>query len=351
MKTIDFDYELPPELIAQEPPPERTDARMLVVHRVTGVLEHRRVADIGDYLRGGDVLVVNNTKVIPARIYGTKAETGGAVELLLLEPLGEERWLALCRASHQPKPGMTLRLANGRIHGEVIRQGEFGRIEIHLIFAGDLLGILEQEGEVPLPPYIKRETGDGRRGADAERYQTVFASRPGAVAAPTAGLHFTPALLTRLAAAGIRKAELTLHVGIGTFRPVSAENVHEHRMDDERYELGEAAAATIQGAHAGADAGGGRVVAVGSTSVRTLESIVRREGKVTACSGRSDIFIYPPYEFRAVDVMLTNFHLPRSTLLMMVSAFAGIELIRQAYAEAIREHYRFFSYGDCMLML
>jgi S-adenosylmethionine:tRNA ribosyltransferase-isomerase len=320
---------------------------MLVIHRESGTLEHRRVSAIGDYLRSGDLLVVNNTKVIPARIYGTKSETGGAVELLLLEPLGGDAWLALCRASHQPKPGMTLLLASGRIRAEVIRQGDAGRIEIKLTPDAPLFDVLDQEGDVPLPPYIHRDTGDARRASDVSRYQTVYASQPGAVAAPTAGLHFTTDLLAQLARAGIHKAEVTLHVGIGTFRPVSVDEVREHRMDDERYEVAATAAAAINATRAG----GGRIAAVGSTSVRTLETMMQREGRIVEGRGRSDLFIYPPYEFRAVDVMLTNFHLPRSTLLMMVSAFAGMELTRHAYREAIRERYRFFSYGDCMLIL
>ncbi len=347
MRTSDFDYDLPPELIAQQPAAERTDARMLVVHRETGMLEHTRIGAIGNYLRQGDLLVVNNTKVIPARIYGTKAGTGGAVELLLLEPLADDRWLALCRASHRPTPGMRLLLANGRIQADVLQQGEAGRIEVRLQSDGPLYEVLEQEGDVPLPPYIKRTEGDARRTDDAERYQTVYASQPGAVAAPTAGLHFTPALLAQLQAAGIGKAEVTLHVGIGTFRPVSVEDVREHRMDEERYEITPEAASAIQATRAG----GGRVVAVGSTSVRTLESVMHREGCIRAATGRSDLFIYPPYDFQAVDAMLTNFHLPRSTLLMMVSALAGTDLIRRAYAEAVLERYRFFSYGDCMLIL
>lgn len=347
MRTSDFDYDLPPELIAQQPAAERTDARMLVIRRATGTLEHSRVSAIADYLRRGDLLVVNNTKVIPARIYGVKTATGGAVELLLLESLGGDVWLSLCRASHQPKAGTTLLLANGRIRAEVLRQGEAGRIELRLIPDAPLYDVLEEEGEVPLPPYIKREACDDRRNSDAARYQTVYASQPGAVAAPTAGLHFTPALLATLAAAGIGKAEVTLHVGIGTFRPVSVDDVHEHRMDEERYEISASAAAAINATRDG----GGRVAAVGSTSVRTLETMMHHEGRIAAGNGRSDLFIYPPYEFRAVDAMLTNFHLPRSTLLMMVSAFAGMDLIRHAYQEAIRERYRFFSYGDCMLML
>ncbi len=347
MRTSDFDYDLPPELIAQQPAPERTDARMLVVRRDTGTLEHSRVGAIGEYLRRGDLLVVNNTKVIPARIYGTKEKTGGAVELLLLEPLGDDVWLALCRASHRPAPGTRLLLANGRIQAEVLTQGDAGRIEVRLQSDGPLYEVLEQEGDIPLPPYIKRTHDDARRADDAERYQTVYASQPGAVAAPTAGLHFTPALLAQLASAGIGKAEVTLHVGIGTFRPVSVEDVREHRMDEERYTITPEAAAAIRAA----SADGGRVVAVGSTSVRTLESVAHREGCIRAATGRSDLFIYPPYDFQAVDAMLTNFHLPRSTLLMMVSALAGTDLIRHAYAEAVRERYRFFSYGDCMLIL
>ncbi len=346
MRTSDFDYTLPPALIAQEPMPARADARMLVVHRTTGDLEHSRVADIGRYLQRGDVLVVNNTKVIPARVSGVKGTTGGAVELLLLEALEGDVWLALCRASHQPKTGTVLILAKGRIRGEVLRQGDAGRIELRLHSDGPLLDVLEQEGGVPLPPYIKRTGDDCRRAADARRYQTVYAAEPGAVAAPTAGLHFTPALLDSLAAAGIARATLTLHVGIGTFRPVAVDDVREHRMDEERYRLSADAAGVINEARKG----GGRVVAVGSTSVRTLETVIRREGTITAAEGRSDLFIYPPYDFQAVDVMLTNFHLPKSTLLMMVSAFAGMERIRRAYAEAVRERYRFFSYGDCMLM-
>jgi len=347
MRTCDFDYELPPELIAQQPAAQRTDARMLVVRRDTGALEHSRVAAIGQYLRQGDLLVVNNTKVIPARIYGIKEKTGGAVERLLLEPLGDDIWLALCRASHRPAPGTRLLLANGRIQADVLKQGDAGRIEVRLQSDGPLYEVLEQEGDVPLPPYIKRTHDDARRADDTTRYQTVYASQPGAVAAPTAGLHFTPALLAQLQAAGIGKAEVTLHVGIGTFRPVSVEDVREHRMDEERYTITPETANAIQTARTG----GGRIVAVGSTSVRTLESVMHRKGQICAATGRSDLFIYPPYDFQAVDAMLTNFHLPRSTLLMMVSALAGTDLIRLAYQEAVRERYRFFSYGDCMLIL
>jgi len=230
---------------------------------------------------------------------------------------------------------------------DVLAIGEAGRLDVRLESDGPLLDVLEQEGETPLPPYIKRTADDDRKTGDRSRYQTVYASEPGAVAAPTAGLHFTPELLEELAAGGVTKAEVTLHVGIGTFRPVNVETVSDHRMDEERYDIGEDAAAAIRRTRQGQ----GRIVAVGSTSVRTLESAMAAHGDISACSGRSDLFIYPPYTFRAVDAMLTNFHLPKSTLLMMVSALAGSELIRRAYAEAIQERYRFFSYGDCMLIL
>jgi len=347
MNTSDFDYELPEELIAQVPAPERAASRMLVVHRETGVLEHRCISDIGEYLNAGDLLVVNNTKVIPARIFGHKEETGGSIELLLLEPLGDDAWRVLCRASRRPKVGNRLLMANGHIVAEVLSIGEAGRLDVRLESDGPLLDVLEREGETPLPPYIKRTADDDRKASDRSRYQTVYASEPGAVAAPTAGLHFTPELLEALSEAGVSKAEITLHVGIGTFRPVSVDSVSDHRMDEERYEVSDTAAAAIRDTRAG----GGRVVAVGSTSVRTLESVVAAHGDIVACSGRSDLFIYPPYAFKAVDAMLTNFHLPKSTLLMMVSALAGSDLIKRAYTEAVRERYRFFSYGDCMLIL
>jgi S-adenosylmethionine:tRNA ribosyltransferase-isomerase len=347
MKTADFDYELPLELIAQEPAARRTDSRMMVVHRSSGSIEHRLIADIGDYLNSGDLLVVNNTRVIPARIFGHKTESGGAIELLLLEPLGGDRWLVLCRASRRPKVGTTLSLANGKISAEVVEVGAEGRLEVIFSSQQPLLEVLEKEGITPLPPYIRRDINDSRAAADRERYQTVYARNPGAVAAPTAGLHFTPQLLNKLMEQGVGRSEVTLHVGIGTFRPVNVDDVTEHRMDEERYEVSEEAAEKIRQARAG----GGRIVAVGSTTVRTLETMMRDYGEITACSGRSDIFIYPPYQFQATDIMLTNFHLPKSTLLMMVSALAGRDLIMRAYTEAVREKYRFFSYGDCMLIL
>lgn len=346
MLTSDFDYTLPEALIAQHPAAKRTDARMMVLHRASGSIEHRNILEIGEYLRAGDLLVVNNTRVIKARIFGNKVESGGAVELLLLEPTTADSWLCLCKASRQPKPGTELSLAHGRILGTVLSQGEGGRLEVRLAGERPVLEVLEEAGDVPLPPYIRREKRN-HHPIDAERYQTVYASKPGAVAAPTAGLHFTPALLQSLADQGITKTEITLHVGIGTFRPVSVEDVRMHQMDEERYEILPAAADAMNRTKSG----GGRIVAVGSTSVRTLETAASNSGNIASGAGRSDLFIYPPYHFKAVDCMLTNFHLPKSTLIMMVSALAGKELTQHAYAEAVRERYRFYSYGDCMLIL
>jgi S-adenosylmethionine:tRNA ribosyltransferase-isomerase len=348
MKTADFDFCLPPELIAQEPALRRDESRLLVLHRARGAWEHRRFRDLVDYLQAGDLLMVNNTRVIPARLHGRKAATGGAVELLLLEEEAPGRWDALVRAGgRRPAPGETLVFAGGALTARLIEERERGRALVQVSSVRPLLEVLEENGEPPLPPYIQR-TEDGRRRAeDRERYQTVYAREPGAVAAPTAGLHFTPELLAALAARGIGRAEVTLHVGLGTFRPVTVEEVDEHRMEAERYEVNAAAAA----AHAAAHARGGRVVAVGSTSVRTLETAIDAAGRLAPGRGRSALFIRPGFTFRAVDAVITNFHLPRSTLLMMISAFAGLDLVRAAYQEAVRERYRFFSYGDAMLIL
>ena len=350
LKTADFDYELPPELIAQHPLPERDASRMMVVSRETGVIEHKRFLDLPDCLSPGDLLVLNDTRVIPARLFGQRKGTGGKVELLLVERVGEgKEWIALCRAGWKPKEGIRLLLAEGRIEGLVTGVGEEGEITVELSVDGFLTDVLEKCGCVPLPPYIKREGQrvEGRGGEDRERYQTIYADAAGAVAAPTAGLHFTEETFRRLAARGVNRTALTLHVGPGTFRPVKTESVAEHRMGEERYLVGEETAREINAAREQ----GSRVVAVGSTSVRTLETIVSNVGTAKPGSGRSSLFIYPPFEFKVVDAMLTNFHLPRSTLIMMVSAFGGAELIRHAYEEAVKEKYRFYSYGDCMLIV
>ncbi|MFC1462919.1 tRNA preQ1(34) S-adenosylmethionine ribosyltransferase-isomerase QueA [Verrucomicrobiota bacterium] len=357
LKTSDFDYDLPPELIAQQPLAERDASRMMVVHRQTGAIDHRRFSDLPDLLTAGDLLVLNDTRVIPARLFGTRKGTGGKVELLLVERVGgeqrptsnEEEWTALCRAGWKPKEGIRLSLADGQIDGVITAVGEEGKVTIVLSSDEPLTEVIEKHGVTPLPPYIRRQ-GSGSRGQGAEdcvRYQTIYAAEPGAVAAPTAGLHFTDDMFEKLAALEVRKTTITLHVGPGTFRPVKTETVTEHKMEEERYWVDERAADAINAARSK----GNRIVAVGSTSVRTLETVVSEKGMILPGCGRSSLFIHPPFSFRAVDVMLTNFHLPKSTLVMMVSAFAGTDLVRHAYNEAAREKYRFYSYGDCMLIL
>ncbi len=348
MHTSDFEYDLPPELIAQQPAAERADARMLVLDRATGGLVHRQVKQVGEFLRPGDLLVVNDTRVIPARLFGVKEESGGRVELLFLEPAAAPGcWTALCGASRRPKVGTVLQLAEGQARATVMELGEEGRITVRIESGVPLLDLLEACGVPPLPPYIHRPHGGPGRPEDRERYQTVYARVPGAVAAPTAGLHFTETLLESLRARGVDQVAVTLHVGPGTFKPVAVEDLDAHTMESERYEVTAAAAARINDARAA----GGRIVAVGSTSVRTLETVTDPHGRVRAGQGRSAIFIRPPYQFKAVDAMLTNFHLPRSTLLMMVCALAGYAGTLSAYREAVRERYRFYSYGDCMLLV
>lgn len=321
---------------------------MLVVDRREGTLTHRHVRDLPEWLRPGDLLVVNDTRVIPARLLGVKDGTGGKVELLLLEELSAGRWEALCGASRRPRPGSRLLLAGGRLSATIREWLADGRVIVDLQPEGSVLAVLDEVGLTPLPPYIKRSpAAAGASGHDRLDYQTVFARVPGAVAAPTAGLHLTEALLARLQANGVAHAAVTLHVGVGTFRPVDAEHVEDHRMEAERFTLPEMTAAAIRDTRER----GGRIVAVGSTVVRTLESVAAHEGAIRAASGRTDLFIRPPYRFQVVDAMLTNFHLPKSTLLMMVSALAGTEPIRQAYRAAVESRYRFYSYGDCMLIV
>lgn len=349
MNTTDFEYNLPPGLIAQEPPARRTDARMMVLHRAEGRWEHRRVSELPDFLRADDLLVMNDTKVIPARLFGIKETSGGRVELLLVEEIAPNDWISLCRTATRPKPMMVFRLASGKIRGQVLTLEPGGRIRIRLQAPRPVREILEEEGLPPLPPYIKRPdavTPDTPR--DRERYQTVYARVPGAIAAPTAGLHFTPELLAEIDRRGVTRAMVTLHVGPGTFKPVKTDTIEAHTMESERYDLSAETAEAVSQAKAAR----GRVIAVGSTSVRTLETVAaEHDGSIVAASGRSSIFIHPPYTFRVVDAMLTNFHLPKSTLIMMVSALAGREFILAAYADAIREQYRFYSYGDCMLIV
>jgi S-adenosylmethionine:tRNA ribosyltransferase-isomerase len=318
MKTSDFDFELPPELIAQQPLPERAASRMMVVERATGTIRHDHFRNLRNYLHTGDLLVLNDTKVIPARIWSTKPN----VELLLVENLGDNRWSALVKPGHRAKVGAKLEFTPW-FRAVVEGEAEFGgRI---LRFTGNVDSYLQHHGAPPLPPYIDRPATT----EDRDRYQTVYAQTPGAIAAPTAGLHFTPEML-----ATMPHAFITLHVGIGTFRPVKAETVEEHKMHAERFWIPAETARQIRDTQ--------RVVAVGTTVVRALES---------TSAGSTDLFIRPGFEFRVVDALLTNFHLPKSTLLMLVSAFAGRELILKAYRQAVQERYRFFSYGDCMLIL
>ena len=348
MNTSDFDYDLPPELIAQEPLPDRASSRMMVLHRSDGRLEHGCIGDLPHWLRAGDLLVVNNTRVFPARLFGVRADTGGRVELLLIEDLGGGRWTALFRASSRARVGLCIQAAEGRLRGDIVAVGERGQVVVQWVGEESLADILARAGSVPLPPYIRRNAdGDVRAAMDRERYQTVYAREVGAVAAPTAGLHFSSPLLRAMEETGIGRAEITLHVGPGTFRPVQVDHIEDHVMDEERYVVEESAATAIGETRAR----GGRVVAVGSTTVRTLETVCLENSSVVACTGRSRLFIRPPFSFRVVDAILTNFHLPKSSLIMMISAFAGHENVMRAYAVAVREKYRFYSYGDCMLIL
>lgn len=345
----ELDYDLPEALIAQRPSEERDAARLLVLHRDTGELRHEAVRSLPRLLPPRSLLVVNDTRVIPARLHGRKP-TGGRVELLLVERLSEpgpeERWAAMGRASKGLRQGMEITLGSGALRATVERS-EGRDLVVRLAVTetaadGTIEQALAREGEVPLPPYIRRSPED----SDRERYQTVFAERPGAVAAPTAGLHLSHRLLDALSEAGHGMARVTLHVGPGTFAPLETETLEDHRMHTERFEVPEQTADAI----AAAREEGRPVVAVGTTVVRTLESVAMEGGRVRAGAGQTDIFIHPPRKLRVVDGLLTNFHLPRSTLLALVMAFAGVEPVRRAYAEAVRERYRFFSYGDAMLI-
>jgi len=357
MDVREFDFDLPSELIAQEPSAERTAARLLCLHRDTGVIRHSSVSALPDLLRPGDLVVVNNTKVFPARLLGHRVPSGGAVECLLVSRSHSNKvsdtsdtsdtWNALMHPGQKLKPGARVVFEGlHTLHGEVLERHFFGRRVIRLWTEDgtDVSEAIDAIGHVPLPPYIKRDD----RIADRERYQTVFARERGSVAAPTAGLHFTPALVTALAARGVGVVELTLHVGYGTFQPVRVERVEDHRLEAERYEIGEQTAAAINQALTDRC----RVIAVGTTTTRTLEAVASANGeRIVAGTGQTDLFIYPGYAFRVIGGLLTNFHLPRSSLLMLVAAFAGRERVLAAYHAAIAERYRFYSYGDAMLIL
>ena len=345
MRLEDLDYELPDELVAQAPAARRDEARLLVVERASGRLHDQRVTDLPAWLRAGDVLALNETRVLPARLEVRRA-SGGRLELLFVRPepaAGAGAWRVLAKPAKHARPGVVLETADGTLALEAIGEGEQGERVVRVV-RGDLASTLRTQGALPLPPYIRRAPG----AADAERYQTVFARVEGAVASPTAGLHFTEGLLSRLAVAGVGQARVVLHVGPGTFRPVTAADPREHRMDEEWFELSAEAAGTLRAARAA----GGRIVAVGTTSVRALESACDAHGgRLEAASGWTRKFIHEPYRFQAVDALMTNFHLPRTTLLLLVAAITGPELLREAYAHAVRERYRFYSYGDAMLVV
>lgn len=341
-RTSDFDFHLPPEQVAQAPAERRDASRLLVVDRSTGELHHRVFSDLVEYVPAGDALVLNETRVFPARLLGRKA-TGAAAEVLLLHPHGGEEkvWTALVRPGAKLKPGRTVEVG-GELSVEILDSTPGGERIVRLVTPLSLAEALDRYGEVPLPPYVERSATE----ADRERYQTVYARERGSVAAPTAGLHFTPELIAAFQAKGVRIARLVLHVGVGTFRPVEAEDPAEHRMHSEWYSVSSDAAAAVNETRAA----GGSIWAVGTTVVRTLESAATDDGRVHAGEGWTDIFIRPPYRFKAVDHLVTNFHLPRSTLLMLVSALGGYELVMRAYSEAVERGYRFFSYGDAMVL-
>ena len=348
MHVRDFDFDLPPELIAQEPPAERGGSRMLVLDRASGAITGGSISALPEFLEPGDVLVINDTRVFPARLLGRRVPSGGAVECLLTGHIEGDRWEALVHPGQKLKPGAHVVFEGARVlHGEILERRFHGRRLIRLWTddgGGSVDAAVDAIGHVPLPPYIKRDD----RPADRDRYQTIFARSRGSVAAPTAGLHFSPALVARSVARGVAIAEITLHVGYGTFQPVRVEQVEDHRVEPERYEIGRTAAETITTAlHEKR-----RIVAVGTTTARTLEEVARtHDGQIVPGTGWADLFIYPGFTFRVVSGLLTNFHLPRSSLLMLVSAFAGRERVLEAYRRAIADRYRFYSYGDAMLIL
>ena len=339
MKLSDFDYELPEELIAQTPISKRDTSRLMILDKKTGEIAHKHFHDIIHELNKGDVLVLNDTKVIPARLIGTKEETGAVIELLLLKDLGENIWECLSRPAKRLKEG-TIVTFSPKLKAKVVEKKEEGIVRVKLIYNGILMEILDELGEMPLPPYIHEKL------QDKDRYQTVYAKNIGSAAAPTAGLHFTKELLDELKNKGVEILFITLHVGLGTFRPVEVENVLEHHMHSEFYQMSKDVADKLNLAKKE----GRKIYAVGTTSVRTLETIMHKYHEFKECSGNTDIFIYPGFEFQAIDGLITNFHLPKSTLLMLVSALSSREIILHAYKIAVNEKYRFFSFGDAMFI-
>lgn len=342
MKRTDFSYHLPPELIAQEPLAERDASRLMTLDRRTGAVGHTVFREIERLLNPEDCLIINDSRVLPARLYGRKEKTGGHIEFLLLTQKSADTWEVLVKPGRIAKPGARFEFGDGLLRAEVLEIVEGGNRIVRFAFEGNFFALIERIGEMPLPHYIKKELTDSEK----ELYQTVYAREPGSAAAPTAGLHFTPELLARIQAKGVRIGRVTLHVGLGTFRPVKEENVEDHEMHSEHYELPQATADLINETKQK----GGRVVGVGTTSCRTLETVAHERGQICAAEGWTGIYIYPGYEFKAIDALITNFHLPESTLLMLVSAFAGREHVLAAYEEAIRERYRFYSFGDAMFL-
>ena len=341
MKTSDFYYDLPKELIAQDPLEDRSSSRLLVLHRKSGRVEHRVFTDIVEYLKPGDCLVRNNTKVIPARLYGTRVDTGATIELLLLKRMENDVWETLVKPGKKARQGVVISFGDGILTGEIIDVKEDGNRLIQFCYEGIFEEILDQLGQMPLPPYITHTL------KDKNRYQTVYAKYEGSAAAPTAGLHFTEELFQKLEEKGVLVANVTLHVGLGTFRPVKVDDVSKHHMHTEFYQVTKEEADRINKAKQA----GGRIVCVGTTSCRTIESAADENGVLKPGQGDTDIFIYPGYSFKMMDVLITNFHLPESTLLMLVSALAGKEQVMRVYEEAVRERYRFFSFGDAMIIL
>lgn len=341
MELKDFYYDLPEELIAQEPISNRDRSRLLVLDKISGEIRHRSFRDITEYLKAGDCLVLNNTRVIPARLFGVKKDSLGSIEFLLLNRKEIDIWEVMLRPGKKAKPGARFVFGDGELEGEILEILEGGNRLVRFYYQGIFEELLDRLGNIPLPPYIKKQL------EDKERYQTVYSKHEGSAAAPTAGLHFTRELLQELEAKGIRIAYVTLHVGLGTFRPVKVDNIEEHKMHSEYYELKAESAEIINRTKKE----GGRVICVGTTSTRTLESIMQKKGSLQEDSGWTDIFIFPGYKFLISDGLITNFHLPESTLLMLVSAMAGKNNIMRAYHEAVAERYRFFSFGDAMLII
>ena len=339
MKTDDFDYYLPEELIAQTPLKERDHSKLLILDKNTGEITHERFDNIINYLTDNDVLVINNTKVIPARLIGVKEETNAVIEVLMLKEIDSNIWECLCKPAKRVKIGTIINF-NDLLKLECIYEGEDGIRHFKFIYEGILMEILDKLGEMPLPPYIHEKL------EDKNRYQTVYAKKDGSAAAPTAGLHFTKDLMDKIKEKGIQIKEITLHVGLGTFRPVSVDDVTKHKMHSEYYEMDKETAEFLNNAKKE----GKRIIAVGTTTTRTLETIINLYGEFKECSGWTDIFIYPGYEFKAIDSLITNFHLPKSTLVMLVSAFAGKDNIMNAYKDAVDNKYRFFSFGDSMFI-